>query len=121
MKRKLTLQQQANAILAKAEAKGVNTNYFFATTFKRYQVQTKILEELEKVLSEEGTMVEKEYVKGRKNLYTNPAILEYNRTTTAANNTVATLIKIVEGFEDESAGTESKLGKFFGELEEKPD
>lgn len=115
---KLSLQEQANAILEKAQEKGVSANFFFVTTFKRYQVQLHIMEELEKAINAEGAMVEKEYVKGRKNLYTNPAIQEYNRTTSAANNTVLTLLKIVEGFTDEAAGTESKLGKFLRNLEE---
>lgn len=118
MKDKMSLQEQANAILEKAQEKGVNTNFFFVTTFKRYQVQINIMAQLEKAISAEGAMVEKEYVKGRKNLYTNPAIQEYNRTAQAANNTVVTLIKIVEGFADESAGAESKLGKFLRGLEE---
>ena len=121
MSGKLSLQEQANAVLKQAQEKGVNTNFFFVTTFKRYQVQLHIMNELEKAINAEGAMVEKEYVKGRKNLYTNPAIQEYNRTTTAANNTVLTLIKIVEGFSDESTGAESKLGKFLRGLEEKPD
>ena len=115
---KMSLQEQANAILERAQEKGVSTNFFFVTTFKRYQVQLRIMNELEKAINAEGAMVEKEYVKGRKNLYTNPAIQEYNRTTSAANNTVLTLIKIVEGFVDESAGTETKLGKFLRSVEE---
>ena len=118
---KLSLQEQANAILEKAQEKGISANFFFQTTFKRYQVQLHIMDELEKAINAEGAMVEKEYVKGRKNLYTNPAIQEYNRTTSAANNTVLTLIKIVEGFVDESAGTETKVGKFLKTLEEQPD
>ena len=118
---KMSLQEQAKVILAKAEERGISTNFFFVTTFKRYQVQMQILTSLENAISAEGAMVEKEYVKGRKNLYTNPAIQEYNRTATAANQTVITLIKIVEGFTDESTGTESKLGAFLRSLEEQPD
>ena len=40
-------------------------------------------------------MIAKEYVKGRENLYTHPAIKEYNSTTNAANRTVSTLIDII--------------------------
>ena len=40
----MTLQEQANKILEKAEQKGVSTNFFFTTTFKRYQVQMRIFE-----------------------------------------------------------------------------
>ena len=95
---KLTLQQQAEEILKRAEEKGVSTNFFFITTFKRYQVQMKIMNDLEAQISELGATVEKEYVKGRCNVYTNPAISEYNKTATAANGTVATLIKILTTF-----------------------
>lgn len=118
MKDKLSLQDQANAILEQAKTKGVSTNYFFATTFHRYQVQIGIMETLEKTIQEEGAVVQKEYVKGRKNLYTNPAIPEYNRTATAANQTVITLMKVVEGFDDDDGGKESKLGQFVRSLEE---
>lgn len=104
MAEKKSLQAQANEILERAEAKGVQTNFFFRTTFKRYQVQMQMLTELEKAIDEYGATVTKEYVKGRQNLVVNPAITEYNKTTTAANSTVATLIKIVESFQEESEG-----------------
>jgi len=100
---KKTLNEQASEILKIAEANGVQTNFFFVTTFKRYQVQINILTELEKEIGEEGTTVSKEYVKGRKNLYTNPAISAYNRTTDSANKTVTTLLKIVQGWKKEDA------------------
>ena len=102
----MNLQEQANAILEKAKEKGVSSNFFFVTTFKRYQVQMNILSALEKEISGVGALVTKEYVKGRGNIYTNPAIGEYNKTATAANGTVATLINIVERLgEDEKKGS----------------
>ena len=91
-KRKMSLRQQANQILKQAEERGVSSNYFFATTFRRYQTQLDILEKLEKSIEDHGLVVTKEYVKGRENLVTNPAITEYNKTATAANGTVSTLI-----------------------------
>lgn len=112
--KKLTLQEQANEILKKAEEKGVQSNFFFVTTFKRYQVQMKILGELERQVAELGPIVTKEYVKGRENICINPAISEYNRTATAANNTVATLVKIVESFKDE--GGRESLGDVMARL-----
>ena len=93
--KKLSLQEQAEKVLADAEERGVESNFFFVTTFKRYQVQMKLLSELERAITEDGMTVEKEYVKGRKNIYTNPAISEYNKTATAANQTVTTLMKII--------------------------
>lgn len=92
----MTIQEQVDQILQKATEKGVSSNFFFVTTFKRYQVQMHILTELEKEIRASGATVTKEYVKGRQNIYTNPAIGEYNKTATAANGTVSTLISIVE-------------------------
>lgn len=101
MAAKKSLQEQVNSILEKAEQRGVSTNFFFTTTFKRYQVQMATLAKLEEAIEEEGPTVSKEYVKGRANIYINPAVAAYNQTTMAANGTVATLLKIVEGFADE--------------------
>ncbi len=95
---KLSLNEQAQEIIRIAEESGVQSNFFFITTFKRYQVQLNILTELEKKIKEEGALVTKEYVKNRKNLYTNPAISDYNRTTDSANKTVATLMRILRNF-----------------------
>lgn len=91
-----TLQEQADEILARAKQKGLETDFFFRTTFKRYQVQMQVLAQLEKEIKDEGATVSKEYVKGRKNLYINPAISAYNSTAAAANQTVSTLISIVD-------------------------
>ena len=95
---KMDLNKQANEILRIAEASGAQSNFFFVTTFKRYQVQLKILSDLEKSLDEEGMQVTKEYVKGRKNIYSNPALADYNRTTDSANKTVATLMRILKNY-----------------------
>ena len=106
----MSLQEQANEILRRATEKGVSGNFFFVTTFKRYQVQMQILAQLEKEIRETGTTVTKTYVKGRENLCTNPAIAEYNKTSTAANSTVSTLIQIIEKLSEEQV-KESKLFK----------
>lgn len=95
---KKTLNEQAQEIIKIAEESGVQSNFFFLTTFKRYQVQLNILTELEKTIKEEGYLVTKEYIKGRKNLYSSPAVAEYNKTTDSANKTVACLMKIIRNF-----------------------
>ena len=100
---KKNLNEQAQEIIRIAEESGVQSNFFFLTTFKRYQVQLNILAELEKSLKDEGMIVSKEYVKGRKNLYSNPAVAEYNRTTDSANKTVSTLMKIIKNFNVEES------------------
>lgn len=95
---KKKLKNQAKEIMKIAKESGVQSNYFFSTTFNRYQVQLDILDKLETTLTSEGILVEKEYVKNRKNLYSNPAIAEYNRTTDSANKTVACLMKIIKNY-----------------------
>ena len=97
---KIDLNKQAKEILEIAEKHGVEQSFFFLTTFKRYQVQIGILNDLEKTIREEGTLVTKEYVKGRKNVYSHPAISDYNRTTDSANKTVVTLMKIITTLRD---------------------
>lgn len=101
-----SMNDKAKEILDLAEKSGVQTNYFFTTTFQRYLVQIKILEDLEKEINEAGALVTKEYVKGRENIYTNPAINAYNNTTNSANKTVGTLLKIVQGFKAEDKAKE---------------
>lgn len=114
-KSKLTLQQQVDKLLEQAESKGVANNFFFRTTFRRYQTQMRILSDLEKSIAEYGPTVTKEYVKGRKNLVTNPAITEYNKTSTAANGTVSTLINIIKTLSEETEG--GKLQSLLNEID----
>lgn len=95
---KKELEKQASEIKRIAEESGVQGNYFFLTTFERYQVQLQMLEELEKSLKEDGMLVTKEYVKGRKNVYSSPAVKDYNTTTDSANRTVSTLMKIIRNY-----------------------
>ncbi len=100
---KKSLKEQAKEIMRLAEESGLQSNYFFVTTFQRYQVQLEILDELEKAIKDAGMLVSKEYVKGRKNLYTNPAVSDFNRTTDSANKTVATLLRILKSFDGNEA------------------
>lgn len=117
---KMDLNKQANEILRIAEESGAQSNFFFVTTFKRYQVQLNILSDLEKSLKEEGMQVTKEYVKGRKNVYSNPAINDYNRTTDSANKTVATLMRILKNYgvdDDKSEDTDPLMSIINGASE----
>lgn len=114
---KLSLQEQANKILEQAQERGVSSNFFFVTTFKRYQVQMKILADLEEAINEYGATVTKEYVKGRQNLVSNPAITEYNKTATAANGTVGTLMSIIKNLSEEDSGG-GRLAELIASLNE---
>ena len=104
----MSLSEQAQEIIRIAEESGVQSNFFFITTFKRYQVQLNMLTELEKRMKDDGMLVTKEYVKGRKNLYSNPALREYNTTTDSANRTVSTLMKIIKNYNVDEEETEAE-------------
>lgn len=101
-KKPKTLQGQAEEIKKLAEESGVQTNFFFITTFDRYLSQLAILEELKASIEDNKSLVKQTYVKGRSNVVLNPAIRAYNSTTDSANKTVACLMKIINGFKDEN-------------------
>ena len=79
-----SLQDQAEEILGIAEANGVEQNFFFVTTFKRYQVQINILTDLERRMALADTIDSK-------------TIDSYNKTSSAANSTAQTLMRIILG------------------------
>ena len=116
------LNDKAQQILSIAEQYGVEKNFLFITTFKRYSIQLQILGDLEKAINEHGSMVEKEYVKGRKNLYTNPAIKEYNNAVNSANKTVSTLMSIIKtnsnNYNEDTAEDDPLLRALNGEDDE---
>lgn len=95
---KKNLNDQAKQILEIAEASGVQSNFLFRTTFDRYLQHIQLCEGYKKQIAEDGLLVTKEYVKGRKNIYTNPAVDAYNKAADAANKDVATIIKIIRTF-----------------------
>lgn len=101
-KKEKTLQEQAEEIKRLAEESGVQTNFFFVTTFDRYLSQLAILEELKATIEDNKSLVKQTYVKGRSNIVLNPAIRAYNSTTDSANKTVACLMRIINGFKGES-------------------
>ena len=105
-KKPKTLQEQAEEIKKLAEESGVQTNFFFITTFDRYLSQLSILEELKASIEDNKSLVKQTYVKGRSNVVLNPAIRAYNSTTDSANKTVACLMKIINGFKDENDDNE---------------
>lgn len=122
MGNQMNLNEKAQQILSIAEQYGVEKNFLFITTFKRYSIQLNILSDLESAIEEHGSMVEKEYVKGRKNLYTNPAIKEYNNAVNSANKTVSTLMSIIKtnsnNYNEETAEDDPLLRALNGDDED---
>lgn len=109
-KSSIDLNAQAQEILRKAEAKGIEHNYMFITTFQRYMEHISHLQELEKEIQASGTLVTKEYVKGRKNVYVNPAIPAYNSTAGAADKTAQLLLRYTSL--DEGGGSGDEFDEF---------
>ena len=92
------MNKAADELMKLAKRGGVEQNYFFTTTFERYQTQLAILDRLKKEIAESDLKISREYTRGLKNSVCNPAITEYNKTSQAANTTVITLMKIISVF-----------------------
>lgn len=98
----IELEEKGKKILEAAKKFEFEDNYFFVSTFRRYQTQLKILSQLKAEIDNGETLIKKEYVKGRENLCINPCITEYNKTVTAANQTALTLVKLLETAKENS-------------------
>ncbi len=103
---KKELKDQAKEILKLAQNYGVEQNLFFVTTFERYQTQLQILDELRVTIEKDGFFIDKTCVNGETNLYSHPAVTQFNRTTDSANKTVVTLMKIITTLRDRQNGGE---------------
>lgn len=100
--KKPDMNDVASELIKLAEQGGVEQNFFFTTTFERYKTQLNLLTRLQAEISGADLMVTKEYVRGRQNLVSNPAINEFNKTSQAANQTVICLMKIISTFSKNS-------------------
>lgn len=100
--KKLNMNDVASELIKLAEQGGVEQNFFFTTTFERYKTQLNLLTRLQAEISGADLMVTKEYVRGRQNVVSNPAINEFNKTSQAANQTVICLMKIISTFSKNS-------------------
>lgn len=104
MAKKNDLIKKMKELQKMAHQTGLEQDVFYVSTLQRYQVQLSILNQLEEEIEKAGVLVTKQYVKGRENVYTHPAVTDYNRTATAANQTVQTLLKIITTLAEHSIG-----------------
>ena len=100
--KKPDMNDVASELIKLAEQGGVEQNFFFTTTFARYKTQLDLLTRLQAEISGADLVVTKEYVRGRQNIVSNPAINEFNKTSQAANQTVICLMKIISTFSKNS-------------------
>lgn len=110
------LQAKADEILAEAKERGLQNDFFFSTTLDRYMTQLKILERLRGMIAKQGLTVTKQYTKGSKNIYANPLIGEYNKTASAANGTVTTLLNVLRALDGEESQGGGKLQSLIASL-----
>lgn len=89
---------EIDSVIRMAEQYGVSDNALFLQSIKNYETIQKAIAAIDSVLAEDEMMVTKEYVKGRENLYLNPAIKELPKQIDAANKTIATMISIIKEF-----------------------
>lgn len=87
-------RQQLEIFKAEAERLGLMNNFLFASTLSRYATQVVILQRLQEEIVESTATVERSYVRGEKNTYSNPLFQEFNRTASAANQTCSLLAKL---------------------------
>lgn len=81
-----------------AETYNLTENTLFLSAMEQYRKQRAIIDKLQAEILDGDVLVNKEYVKGRENVYINPLVKELPRHIEAANKTAASLIEIVEHF-----------------------
>lgn len=112
------LKSKVDRILEEAKERGLQNDFFFSTTLDRYLTQLKILERLKAAIHQKGLTVTKQYTKGSKNVYANPLIGEYNKTASAANGTVTTLLNVLRSLDGEESQGGGKLQNLIAALDD---
>ncbi len=92
--KKINITEKIEEIIKAAEKTGSDTSVYYISTLNRYNTQLQIMERLKQAMATSGSVITKDGI-----ARANPLIAEYNRTATAANQTVQTLIKIVQAME----------------------
>lgn len=75
---------------------GVEDNTLFLSAINTYDLQLKVIKSIKDEIEEGDATVEKEYVKGRKNLYINPCVKELPKHADSANKTAALILNIIK-------------------------
>ena len=91
-------QDKLQSIIDRAKQNGYDNEGLFVATVAAYRQQTKQMDELAEKVEQFGVLIEAKNVKGDLKVMTNPAVTEYNKTSTARNGTAATLLKIEERY-----------------------
>jgi len=99
------MNQTAQELIRMAKEGGAEQNYFFTTAFEKYQMQLDIMEELQGRIARIRTELQSTTIPtavDQLERRLNAAVSEYNKTATASNNTITTLLKIIVTFAEGS-------------------
>ena len=86
----------AKGILEDAKEKGLDNDSCFLTSYHMLEVQVEMLDSLEKTFKEDGSIITKEYVKGRGNVYIHPAVDKYTKISDSAFNKILKLKEMLD-------------------------
>lgn len=90
-------KEELAEIEAAAKAAGCDTNFLYRTTLDRYIDQLNLLDDI-RIDLEKGMTVIQVTARGSEREVPNPAIQAYGQTSSAANSTVSTLLRIVQTY-----------------------
>ena len=90
------IKEMAKGILEDAKEKGLDNDSCFLTSYHMLEVQVEMLDSLEKTFKEDGSIITKEYVKGRGNVYIHPAVDKYTKISDSAFNKILKLKEMLD-------------------------
>lgn len=82
--------------LERAKSLSDDNKFLFLNLYNTFKGQVQILMDLKETIDTDGGIVEKEYVKGRPSITVHPAISQYNNTAKSMNNTITTILKMLD-------------------------
>ena len=103
-----------NDLIKMAENYGVADNALFVSAARQYEIQTKVIKSIEKILDEADLTVSKSYIKEVENVYANPLVKELPKHSDSANKTLAIMLDIIAKLgrkEEKSADLAELMGK----------
>lgn len=84
-------------LIKMAKQYGVDKNALFIQAAEQYSVQSEIIQKIKSALQGENDLLtEKEYVKGRENIYVNPLVRELPKHADSATKSLGAMLDIIE-------------------------
>jgi len=84
-----------NDLIKMAEDYGVSDNALFISAARQYEIQMKVIQSIEKVLSQDDPVSTKSYIKDVSNVYAHPLVKELPKHSDSANKTLGIMIDII--------------------------